>query len=341
MTHAGRVRVFSIRRMALLVAPLAAAAACSGPNPAYSPRVGGDASTDRSPATDQAIPPRSDTSGPSPDGGPLADTLNGDVDSGTSAADTSADTPSPSTDVSPPPDAPDASIGPPADLRPDLAPDMPVALATGLVAHWDFEEGSGTRANDRTGRGNNATLAGSPQWVASTVPGAPGTARALRFDGSNDIATVAATSGLPAVQARKTVAFWMFADDPNASDQRSIVNLFNNTADAGIQVGTFNGRPAIWEWGAEAVITQIPDVPPRGWHHIVYTYDGNSGHGLYLDGSTSILSNSTRLRSGTTATVTLGTFEVGWEMYAGVLDEVRVYDRVLNLDEIRTLARGY
>jgi hypothetical protein len=335
------VRVFSICRTALLAAGLAAAAACSGPNPAYRPQIGDGAPADRPPG-DQGTPPRTDATGPTSDAGPIPD--GGAAEVGPPGLETTAEETRPPADAGPPADATaDLGVNPPADLRPaaDMGPDMPVALATGLVAHWDFEEGSGTRANDRTGRGNNATLAGSPQFVASTVPGAAASARALRFDGSNDIATVATTSGLPPVQARKTVTFWMFADDPTASDQRSIVNLFNDPADAGIQVGTFNGRPAIWEWGAEAAILQIPVVPTRGWHHVAYYYEGNGRHGLYLDGTTLAAISAAPLRSGATATVTLGTFEVGWEMYAGVLDDVRVYDRVLNADEIRTLARGF
>ncbi len=32
-----------------------------------------------------------------------------------------------------------------------------------LVAHWPFDEGSGTTANDVTGNGNDSTLNGDPQ----------------------------------------------------------------------------------------------------------------------------------------------------------------------------------
>jgi hypothetical protein len=85
---------------------------------------------------------------------------------------------------------------------------------------------------------------------------------------------------------------------------------------------------------------QAPSAPPGGWHHIAYTYDPAVGHALYLDGAQ--LVGSTQLpKAGSIATVTMGTFAVPWEMYAGLLDDVRIYDRPLNSDEVRALARGF
>ena len=34
----------------------------------------------------------------------------------------------------------------------------PIDLSTGLVAHWDFDEGAGTTANDASGNGQTGTL---------------------------------------------------------------------------------------------------------------------------------------------------------------------------------------
>ena len=45
-----------------------------------------------------------------------------------------------------------------------------------LVAHWRFDEGSGTVAIDSSGNGNDGTLKGDPQWVAGMY------GAALEFD---------------------------------------------------------------------------------------------------------------------------------------------------------------
>ncbi|MBU0579479.1 hypothetical protein KJ628_05955, partial [Patescibacteria group bacterium] len=49
-----------------------------------------------------------------------------------------------------------------------------------LVAHWRFDEGSGTIAADVSGNGNDGTLRGDPRWVAGVIGGA------LEFDGNGD-----------------------------------------------------------------------------------------------------------------------------------------------------------
>ena len=48
-----------------------------------------------------------------------------------------------------------------------------------LVAHWRFDETSGTTALDSSGNGLNGTLEGDPQWVAGAIGGA------LEFDGDD------------------------------------------------------------------------------------------------------------------------------------------------------------
>lgn len=51
----------------------------------------------------------------------------------------------------------------------------------GLVAYWDFDEGSGTIAKDKSGNGNDGTIHG-----ATYVNGRYG--KALSFNGEGDLA---------------------------------------------------------------------------------------------------------------------------------------------------------
>ena len=56
-----------------------------------------------------------------------------------------------------------------------------------LVAHWPFDEGSGTITHDASGNGHDGSFEGSPQW---TRPGWNGIGWSLQFGGDNDRLTV-------------------------------------------------------------------------------------------------------------------------------------------------------
>src|SRR5437762_2876263 len=69
--------------------------------------------------------------------------------------------------------------------------DSPVsAQATGLVAAYGFEEGSGLQAGDASGNGRVGTIAGAT-WTSSGRFGG-----ALVFDGIDDLVSVADTAAL-------------------------------------------------------------------------------------------------------------------------------------------------
>jgi hypothetical protein len=63
-----------------------------------------------------------------------------------------------------------------------------------LVGYWQFDDGAGNIATDKSGNGNNGTLIGGPTWIAGTVGGG-----ALSFDGTDDMVEIpdAASLDLP------------------------------------------------------------------------------------------------------------------------------------------------
>ena len=72
----------------------------------------------------------------------------------------------------------------------------------GLVAHWKFDEGSGTTASDASGNGNTGTLINGPQWTAGKV------GNALYFDGIDDVITVADSNSLD-LSSAFTLSAWV------------------------------------------------------------------------------------------------------------------------------------
>ena len=81
------------------------------------------------------------------------------------------------------------------------------SVITGPMAHWRFDEGSGTTAADATGNHNVGTLSG-----ATWIPGKVGSG-ALRFNGVQDSVSVASSPELRGVTNNFTIAFWVHPED--------------------------------------------------------------------------------------------------------------------------------
>ena len=91
-------------------------------------------------------------------------------------------------------------------------------------------------------------------------------------------------------------------------------------------------------WKTEGVELVSTAAPPVGWHHVVYTFDGTTHH-LYVDGSESHTS-TVAPDQGVVTAARLATFHKNDEFFRGSLDDVRIYDRPLDVAEIRLLAAG-
>jgi hypothetical protein len=84
-------------------------------------------------------------------------------------------------------------------------------------------------------------------------------------------------------------------------------------------------------------------APPLGWHHIVYTYDGNT-HVLYVDGAmaaTSMIPSEVGPSASPDGRCRIGRSSSGVEdAFRGWIDDVRIYKRPLNAAEVKSLFLG-
>ncbi|MHC4228239.1 MAG: hypothetical protein ACYSW0_12510, partial [Planctomycetota bacterium] len=74
-----------------------------------------------------------------------------------------------------------------------------------LVAHWRFDETSGTTAFDASGNGHDGTIMGDPQWVPGKLGGA------LEFDGAGDYVDCGASPDYE-IAVNITIACWIKVD---------------------------------------------------------------------------------------------------------------------------------
>ena len=208
------------------------------------------------------------------------------------------------------------------------------AQASGLVASYSFEEGTGTATSDASGNNNPGTLANAA-WTTSGKYG-----KALTFNGTSSIVNIADAASLRLTTAM-TLEAWVY---PTAAGNawRTVVmkevtgelayalyaNEDVNVPSAWLRIGTTSRR------GAGTSM-----LPLNTWSHLAATY-GSGSLRVYVNG----VQVSTQAMTGSIASSTrplrIGGNTVWGEYFAGRIDEVKIYNRVLSVAEITTDMSG-
>ncbi len=196
----------------------------------------------------------------------------------------------------------------------------------GLVACFSFDKGEGERAEDSSGKGNHGVLKSGTSWTDGT------SGKAVSFDGEDDHIVCGGTD-LPAGNAEQTICCW-FKPTGNPKNIQCMIDLYGDSGSI-LQFGYRWKGLAVWSQKKKILL--MPPLPSGRWYHLAYTHDG-SIHRLYLNGNLVMKSSVTASSSSTTGLV-LGRFEEGQRShFKGDLDGLRIYSRVLDADEIKTLA---
>jgi hypothetical protein len=204
---------------------------------------------------------------------------------------------------------------------------------TGLVGWWKLDESSSTTAADSSGNGNNGTLSGGT-WQTSGGHIA-GALHLNAFDVVN--CGAGASLNTPSV----TVAFWMKPDSlgnvipvdklPATGSVGYAVKL-RDTGTIWFRVGA-EGGPALDVYGGSNIYTN------GVWTHVACSFDAATGNmRMYINGvveahqptyAVTLNASNTTFRMGSTV-----------EQYAGLLDDVRVYDHALTSNDVVTVMTG-
>lgn len=207
--------------------------------------------------------------------------------------------------------------------------------AAGLVAAYSFDEGSGTALTDVSGNGNVGTVRG-----ARFVTGRAGTA--LQFDGYDDWVTVADSASLD-LATGMTIEAWVKPTNW-MSGWETVVLKERGAGALAYALYAHDGAPSPGGYAVPAGTINLggPDEAIRGssalsvgsWVHLAATYDGSLLR-FYINGaliasraqSGFIEASASPLRMGGNA---------AWsnEFFAGILDDVRIYNRALSAAEI-------
>ena len=196
-----------------------------------------------------------------------------------------------------------------------------------LVSYWKLDDGSGATASDSIG-GNDGTLVNGPEW---TTPGKLGSA--LSFDGVDDYVDTPLNinqSPSPQRSTGVTMLMWVYptSDSPGT---HQVISSDNGGYDWSVvrEDGTwyvFTGE------GSRS--TGFP-VDLDTWQHIAAVFDRGTGVRFYKNGEEVTIPYIGYDTSD--GNITVGASSVRGEYFAGVVDEVAVYDATLTGAEIAEL----
>ncbi len=216
-------------------------------------------------------------------------------------------------------------------------------IRSGLVGQWKLDEDAGTIAYDSSGNFNNGTLMNNPTRLQ---PNNCQVGSCIQFNGTNQYITVPdASNGSLDPTSQYSIAFWM--NSTSAATYAFMISKTNSGAGGGYEVFLSGGGSVRFSscnltgscsGGYFDVSTPLKYNDGK-WHYVVATAQTNSTAKIYVDG-TMVVQSGTVTQNNIANSYNLiigGRGTGGGTPFQGDLDDVRIYNRALSLDEIQTL----
>ncbi len=199
----------------------------------------------------------------------------------------------------------------------------------GLVAFYPFNG----NAHDESGNGKDGTIYGP----VLTFDRCGIANRAYYFDGSDDFINLNSTFDYP----RRTVNLWFYAETIDLISRHIYIsdnpNLHNGFSQIKIMV-TDDLKEIRSSAGVAGPVAEAHAVVQENeWHMVTLVADEDSAR-HYLDGNLiGTFKNNTNTSDVGEPSALLGTSRVFDRFYNGRIDDVRIFNRTLGIDEIKLL----
>jgi hypothetical protein len=194
-----------------------------------------------------------------------------------------------------------------------------------IVAHWAFDESSGTTAYDAVGD-RHGTVHGAI-WTKGILDGA------LTFDGLDDYVDC---GNDPALAPNLfTISLWVHAQAGAGS--RSILRKAGSDKDYELKL--FAARNPTFSFGdgsQSMALYSSSDIPLNEWVHITLTRDKAEAM-MYVNGIQVASMVYDFAPSATDHKLIIGGGSL--QPYRGIIDDVQIYDSVLSAEEVERLVR--
>jgi hypothetical protein len=181
---------------------------------------------------------------------------------------------------------------------------------------------------DTSGNGNNGTVSG-----AKRVAGKSGAA--LRFDGVNDLVTVADSASLDLTDAM-TVEAWVKPTALGSMWRTIAIKEQKNQLAYALYAGNGKGRPSGHVYTTrDMAVAGGKAVSRNSWTHVATTWDGRVLR-LLVNGTEVAKASLTRRAANSSLPLRFGGNTVWKEWFKGAIDEMRIYNRALTPAELNS-----
>ncbi|MBN2086860.1 hypothetical protein JW758_00790, partial [Candidatus Peregrinibacteria bacterium] len=222
----------------------------------------------------------------------------------------------------------------------DSAGNMP--SDSDLMGYWPFDEGQGVAANDYSGYSNLASLSNG-SWANGIAGGA------YEWNGTDTASAVSYDSDLQNLWDNGgSTSLWIYAGSDGESNCGYIIAKGNTKWRFRVEYESegymklafykdFSGSDGYW-------VTTGRPIAVDTWHHVVINYDADSISNdpvIYVDSVSQDIAETTA-PSGTRVSDSGDDFLIGHHQeggctFDGSIDELRLYDAILSVNEINTL----
>jgi Concanavalin A-like lectin/glucanases superfamily len=200
---------------------------------------------------------------------------------------------------------------------------------SGLVGYWNFDQGSGTIADDSSGYNNQGTIYGA-SWTSGKINGA------LSFDGLDDYVDCGNSETLDPTQGATIEAWVKFDQLPSVAGHiMAIAGRSGMGTDLDLQTEQDNKFKFFIGPGAPIVAVSNTVVETNKWYHIAGTYQANNNMKIYVNGALEQTISINLARNTNPNKFGIGQ-SLHWadRFFDGTIDEVKIFNRPLSEEEI-------
>lgn len=207
---------------------------------------------------------------------------------------------------------------------------------------WNFDEGSGTTAADASGKNHPLAVTGAQFDDAGRIAGS------LTFDGDNagdNRATVAGAANVVDTSQNFTISAWV---RPTAVKDAGVVAITGSQANGGLlRYSAANNRWAFIQnvsdstTAAQARVDSLAPPVLNAWTHLLGVFNATDKTiSFYVNGRLQATAAFTYTPWKATGTVEVGSYRVGTGIgvFAGSIDDVKIYPRVMSATEANVVA---